>query len=264
MKFRCYQLEERVPEIVPAGFKRAWMDETKNHSAYRCTPMTIANSSGWEILLPRSFTVHWNGGPEREDIKIEPSDDADYFKFLASSHFGGGVLTFLTGYLFQTDPGWTILARGAPNWPKDGITALEGLIESDWLPFPFAMNWLFTKPGTVEFKKGEPYCFITPIPQLDLEHLVPEIHSIKSNPELHAELQAWQVSRKDFNNKLFQHDQETLKKGWQRNYLTGKTMLDTPASRYHMTKRRVPDPVIVDSHNSSSKATEDVEHSAQE
>ncbi|MEW7010028.1 DUF6065 family protein [Lentilitoribacter sp. EG35] len=247
MEFNCYQLEDRVPEIVPAGFKRGWMDKSENRSAYRCTPMIIANSSGWEILLPRSFRVHWNGGPKREDIQIEALDDSNYFKYLATSHFGGGVLTFLTGYLFQTSLGWTVSVRGAPNWPKDGVTALEGLIESDWLPFPFAMNWLFTRPGTVEFLKGEPYCFITPVPQLDLEYLVPKIHSIKSNPELHGEFQAWKKSRKDFNDKLFQHDQEALKKGWQRNYVNGKTMLGTSSSPYHKTKLRVPDPIIVDS-----------------
>ena len=35
---------------------------------------------------------------------------------------------------------------------------LVGLIETDWLPFPFTMNWVFTRPGRVRLEKGEPFC----------------------------------------------------------------------------------------------------------
>jgi len=244
MKFHCYQLEERAPEIVPAEMKRKWMDETDVRSAYRCTPMTIANSSGWELILPRSFLIHWNGGPTREDLEIEALDDEDYFKHLAISHFGRGIVTFNTGYIFRTDPGWTIIARGSPNWPRDGIAPLEGIVETDWLPSTFVMNWSFTKPGSVLFKKGEPYCFFTPVPEYDLEEIVPEIHSIKSNPGLKEESEIWAESRNNFNENLRKGDAETLKQGWQRNYVAGKSMLNMSATRYHKTKLRVKKPVI--------------------
>ena len=56
------------------------------------------------------------------------------------SHFGSGVLTFHAGYLFRTPPGWAVWARGAPNTVKDGIVPLDGLVETDWLPFTFTMN----------------------------------------------------------------------------------------------------------------------------
>jgi hypothetical protein len=51
------------------------------------------------------------------------------------------VLSFHPGYLFRTDPEWAVWCRGAPNSHKDGIVALDGLIETDWLPFFFTMNW---------------------------------------------------------------------------------------------------------------------------
>lgn len=252
MRFRCYTQSERAPKIVAAGIKRDWMDDTIKRSAYRCTPMTIANSGGWEILLPFSFVAHWNGGPHRDDLRIELPDgrhDADHF---VSSHFGNGVLTFVTGYLFQTEPGWTVSARGAPNWPKDGIMPLEGTMETDWLPFPFAMNWIFTRPGSVSFTQGEPFCFITLVPPFDLESIIPEIRPLKSNPALYAEYDAWRRSRKKFNAGIFRSDPATLKQGWQRNYVDGKTMLGSPASSYHKIKRRVADPVVVNEDYSSA------------
>ena len=78
-----------------------------------------------------------------------------------TSHFGNGTITFSFPYLFRTPPGWSMLTMGSPNHVKDGIQALAGVVETDWLPFPFTMNWLFTRPGKVRFEKGEPFCFIT-------------------------------------------------------------------------------------------------------
>ena len=31
--------------------------------------------------------------------------------------------------------------------PKDGISALSGVIETDWLLYNFTVNWIFTRPG---------------------------------------------------------------------------------------------------------------------
>jgi hypothetical protein len=38
------------------------MDDTNQRFAYRCIPLSIANASGWEIVLPFSFSAVWNGG----------------------------------------------------------------------------------------------------------------------------------------------------------------------------------------------------------
>jgi len=43
---------------------------------------------------------------------------------------------------------------GPPNWPKDGVYPLSGLVETDWLPFPFTMNWQMTRAGSVSFSAG--------------------------------------------------------------------------------------------------------------
>jgi len=32
--------------------------------------------------------------------------------------------------------------------------AADGVIETDWLPDPFTMNWQMTRPGTVRFREG--------------------------------------------------------------------------------------------------------------
>ena len=64
------------------------------------------------------------------------------------------------------------MVQGPINRPKDGIAALSGIIETDWSPYSFTMNWMFTRPGTpVRFEKGEPYCHIFPVSCGALERL---------------------------------------------------------------------------------------------
>ena len=111
--------------------------------------------------------ARWNSrrrGPAarcRRALSISTKDDRARVDRLAVSHFGHGVLTLIPGYLFRTSPGWALWVRGSPNTAKRNLVRLEGLVETDWLDFPFTMNWRFTRPGTVQFERGEPFCFMT-------------------------------------------------------------------------------------------------------
>lgn len=243
INLKCYRVTEHIAPIVPGRSKRAWMDATNQHYAYRCIPLTMANATGWELVMPFTFAAYWNGGPEKSDMRFEALDGYRHLRAMVRSDFGHGIVTFYPGYLFTTDPGWTLWARGAPNWPKDGIAPLEGLIETDWLPFSFTMNWLFTRPGKVIFEKGEPFCFVTPMPYHLIEQIVPEVQSIDSNPALRNEFKAWSKSRGEFIAKLDRRDPEVVRAGWQRYYVHGRTALGTSASTSHQNKRRVHDAV---------------------
>lgn len=86
----------------------------------------------------------------------------------AISHFGVGVLTFHVNAVITTPPGVAIYATGPANNPKHGISPLSGIIETDWLPFTFTMNWRMTvKNEWVYFEKDEPFCLFYPI-RLDM------------------------------------------------------------------------------------------------
>jgi Family of unknown function (DUF6065) len=233
----CYPVELDPPPLVPGHMSRVWMDETSQHFAYRCTPLSMANASGWEILLPCSFTATWNGGPNKEDIIF---DGASHNR--VSSHFNHGILTFYTGYLFRTSPGWGLWCRGSPNTSKFGIVPLDGLVETDWLPMPFTMNWRFTKPGIIHFEKGESFCFITPVPHGKLDEIEPVIRSLDDDPDLKKAYEAWSSSRADFIERLKDQEQAAVEEGWQRHYLRGEAPSGEKAD-FHLTKRRLRMPV---------------------
>ena len=117
----CYPLWPDPPALIPARADRDWMDMTSERYAYRCIPLSIANSSGWEISLPFGFEAAWYGGDELNTIQFRSSDAR--IKHHVTSHFGHGVITFHTGWMFRTSPGWACWARGAPNMVKDGAVA---------------------------------------------------------------------------------------------------------------------------------------------
>ncbi|MEL6681924.1 MAG: DUF6065 family protein [Pseudomonadota bacterium] len=239
----CFREYDNPPEIVPGRPARTWMDDTTDRFAYRCTPLPIANSSGWEIVMPFTIAAHWNGGLLPTDVVITCDDPTVQFKHMVVPVFGHGVLTFHPGYLFRTSPGWAIAARGAPNTVKDGITALEGLVETDWLPFTFTMNWRFTRPGTVYFEKGEPFCFLSLVPHAALDQVQPRLRSFEEAETLKQSYDAWCKSRSDFHARLTQNEPEAVKQGWQKDYVKGRDPSGLFEPDFHLSRRKLKNPI---------------------
>lgn len=166
----------RYPIQLPVK-KRDWMDNNGSH-AYKCLPLSVANAFGWEILNPVSFDATWNGslGHGGETIKFnfypETDDEREFVKTeQISSHFGSGIITFSgLNFIIRTSPNHNIFLKGPTNHFKHGAKALEAIMESDWLPYTFTLNWKLTAPGvTVKFEKGEPLACLFPFPRNYLE-----------------------------------------------------------------------------------------------
>jgi hypothetical protein len=246
LELECYAIDRSPPEIVPGRPQRAWMDAFTDRHAYRCLPLTMANTTGWEVLCPVGFSAEWNGGLDQKDIRIWADHPHPAFHEFVKSHFSHGILTFHTGYLFRTPPGWSMWCMGPPNHVKDGIQPLTGLVETDWLPFPFTMNWKFTRPGKVHFAKGEPFCFITLMQDKLLEDVEVSRRYLEWNEELREQYMAWHRQRLDFNSKLFKRDPETVKEAWQRFYFKGELPEEAgKPPKAHVNKRRLNAPKLM-------------------
>jgi hypothetical protein len=242
MKLRCYALKADPPTIRAAPTTRTWMDSIPDNHAYRCLPLNIANSHGWEILSPCAFRIEWNGSIHAHGITFTATDGFPHLAQYAVSHFAYGIVTFHLWYLFCTEPGWDLFASGSLNSVKDGIAPLAGVIETDWLPYPFTMNWKMTRPGAVHFEKDEPLCMIFPVPHGVLQDVEPEIFDLDDEPELKARTMAWKERRDDFMKRFNAKDATTLKEAWQRYYFIGK-MPDGSQPEQHLHKLRLAAPV---------------------
>ena len=245
MVVKLHALTEHAPEVRPARAKRQWMDDFVDRHAYRCLPLSIANAHGWEVLCPIPLEIRWNGGMAVEDIQVIGLKDhpsgapADHF---CRSNFSRGIVTFHLDYLIQTEPGWGILATGPFNDPKPTAAPLTGIVESDWLPYPFTMNWQLLTPGITRFEEGEPFCFFMPVPQHVLPETEVQIHRLADDPELAARHNQFREARDDFMRRVRAGDQDAIKEAWQRHYFVGRHP-DGVLAPEHLNKLRLSEPV---------------------
>jgi hypothetical protein len=217
-KLIAYQIhEDDSAPLRPARRDRKWMDDADKKFPYRCLPLVVANQYGWEILSTHHFRASWDGTSESDGVTVENLSGDGLLH--ANSHFGEGVLTFQIPFLFQTPEGWNLMVRGPTNNPKDGIVALDGVIETDWTHSTFTMNWRFTRACTVEFTRGEPICLFFPIQRGALESFHAELRALESDPEFEKKFREWSDSRDRFLLGLEKGKPHVLAQGWQKEYL---------------------------------------------
>ena len=238
VEFTCYVYPGWRPRIRAASPRRPWMDETPDSFAYRCLPLNIANAHGWELLSPCGFEAEWNGGAAVEDVvvRVDPGA-ADGQPPVAL--FGQGVLTFHVEGLFRTPPGFGLWVSGPPNAGKDGIAPLSGVIETDWSPYSFTMNWRFTRPNhPIRFEENEPFCFMFPLERRVVEQVRPRIAPLEEAPELKRQFETWSASRDRFQAEVAAHPPPAPADAWQKAYYRGVDADGAPAAD-HRAKLRL-------------------------
>jgi hypothetical protein len=239
LDLKCYTYPGWQPRIRTAATRRDWMDAAPESYAYRCLPLNIANSHGWEILSPCGFEAVWNGGPAPEDVSITV-DGGTKPEDVPVALFGLGTVTFHVAGLFRTEPGWNLWVGSPPNAAKDGIAALGGIVETDWSPYTFTMNWRFTRPAhRVRFEENEPFCFIFPVQRQLIETVEPQIIPIDNAPELKEQFEAWSVSRNSFQAEVLKNPPSQPHEKWQKLYYRGVDPHGQEAVSDHKSKLRL-------------------------
>lgn len=247
MVVKLHALTEHPPEVRPARAKRQWMDDFPDRHAYRCLPLSIANAYGWEVLCPVPIEIRWNGGMAVEDIQVtaeKPLPGGAPVEHFCRSNFSRGIITFHLDYVIETEADWELLATGPFNDPKTTAVPLTGVMESDWLPYPFTMNWQLTQPGVTRFEEGEPFCFFLPVPKRVLPETTLEIHRLADQAELEARHNQFRDARNAFMARIKAGDPDAIKEAWQRHYFVGRHPDGTLAGE-HLNKLRLKEPVDV-------------------
>lgn len=233
MDLACYRIGGYSVPMAPASADRGLF--AVNPHARRCLPLTVAATAGWDLLCPTGVEIEWNGGAAASDLQVV-QDEVVGHPF-AKSHFATGIVTFETGWLFRTSPGDHLWAMGPPNDPKDGIAPLVGLIETDWLPYTFTMNWKLTRPGKVRFEKGEAFCFLTPARIGDVADCQPVERSLVADADLREAMASWTADRDALMVRFRAGDPETMKHPWGRRYFKGD---EAPDRHFHKVRAKPP------------------------
>ena len=53
----AYMIHDSAPDFVPGHSRREWMDVFQDRHPYRCLPLTMANSTGWDLLCPYTVDI---------------------------------------------------------------------------------------------------------------------------------------------------------------------------------------------------------------
>ncbi len=215
------------------------MDDTPDSFAYRCLPLNIANAHGWEVLNPHGLEAIWNGGRGADAVTIRHDAQAPAEK-TAVSIFGQGVLTFHVYGIFRTPPGWNLWVGGSPNRLKDAIQPLTGIVETDWSPFTFTMNWRFTRPHTpIRFEANEPFCFVFPLERAAVESFKPQFAPMANEKALEEKFQAWSQARDGFHEKMRREPAKFPSASWQKHYYRGTDVSGQVSVEDHRAKLRL-------------------------
>jgi hypothetical protein len=239
MELTAYLHAGWAPLIRPAPATRPWMDATPESFAYRCLPLNIANAHGWEVLSPCGFEAVWDGGTSIRavTIRLDPGASAERAPV---SLFGQGVLTFHVEAILRTPPGWNLWVGGSPNRPKDAIWPLTGVVETDWSPFTFTMNWRFTRAGQpVRFEAMEPFCFLFPVERTAVEAFEPAFAPLDSDPATQDRFRAWSAARDAFHIKMQREPPRAPADHWQKHYYRGVDVAGEALIGDHRAKLRL-------------------------
>jgi hypothetical protein len=202
--------------------------------------MFIANQSGWELRNRCAFTATWFGQEAEVDVRIAP-DKRGTEQFMPLSHFGNGIMTWHLPMVFRTPPGYNLLVRGPANYPKHGISPLEGIVETDWASASFSMSWKFTcKHQPVRFEVDEPICMIVPQRRAELEEFAPELRRIDSDEDLQRKHELFLRSR-DAAKQIEQLTRVAAgeRVEWQGDYTRGRHTDGEAGTPDHQTRRHL-------------------------
>lgn len=230
--------------VTPAERWRDWINAMEDRWANRCLPLLMANEAGWTILNQYAFEAVWDGGAAAESTTLRFDDEDVGTPAPVQSHFGYGILTWAVPFLFRTPADWNLLARGPANSPKDGISALEGLVETDWAVATFTMNWKLTRPGhPVRFEADEPFCMIVPQRRGELESFRAFFRSFAEDPETREATKAWSDSRHEAQVRKFlaaySRDYADERASWQQHYFRGLGPDGAARTSAHQTQLRL-------------------------
>jgi hypothetical protein len=180
-KVRLTRGHQNAPLVQQSRIKRDWMDDTYNKHAYQCLPMTVANVSGWELVLDEDLVVIWEGG--NTVVKVLSGGTQKDRQVAHPSMIG--IISLSTGWAINTEEGYATWVTGSPNYFIDGAVPLAATIPSSWWPDEVQMNWKITKVNEpVTFPAGTPYCFFTIYPEGLLESVEFEVSNIWDKPDL--------------------------------------------------------------------------------
>lgn len=174
MNISAYKMSGAAANLHQTKVVRDWMDETAKKHAYRCFPVSTANSIGWSLSYDYDISFIWDG------VSDSSPDHVTVIKGqqVCSTGRGNATISFNTGIIFKTPQDVTLISIAPPNYFIDGAQAFTSVISTSFFNEVFPCAWRITKPDTViTIPAGTPVATILPISMLGLSEVDMSLYS---------------------------------------------------------------------------------------
>jgi Family of unknown function (DUF6065) len=185
-----------IPEArAPKRAERSAAGYLPSRAMRYCDALTSATGYGYWLFPPLDLRLLWDGeqvvwsyGDDERWLPLSATDSgavqfpgyAAAFDAAAPEFLRGYSPPFLTalpelggvqiwtGLLAKTRPGWSLSVRPPVNLPPiPGLTAWEGIVETDIWFGPLFSNFRLTRTDTpVQIRASWPFLQVQPVPQL--------------------------------------------------------------------------------------------------
>jgi hypothetical protein len=161
MKITVYKNTQTRSKIEQTKVKRDWMDDTLDAHAYKCFPVSLANTVGWSISFLDDIEFIWDGisdtTPDHVTILSGPVG-------VPTTVRGNATISFYSGFYFDTPENVSMLQIVPPNFFVDGATPFTTVISTSVLKEAIPIAWRITRPNTIiKIPAGMPVATFIPI-----------------------------------------------------------------------------------------------------
>jgi hypothetical protein len=137
------------------------MDATDNKHAYKCFPVSQANTIGWSISFLHDIEFIWDGISDTSDSHVTILKDEGNIAYTTRAN---ATVSFQSGLYFKTEQDMSILSISPPNYFIDGASAFTSIISTSFFPDSYPIAWRITKPNTpILIPAGTPVATLIPI-----------------------------------------------------------------------------------------------------
>jgi hypothetical protein len=201
-------LNKNSVNIKQTRVKREWMDKTFSGHAYRCFPLSLANSIGYELSLPEDVTFIWDGIDDTSPDHIKILKGMKY----CNTSRANATLSLKTGIVFKTDKNISMMHMPVPNLFNNEYQTYTSIISTSFYDIEFPSAIKVTIPNKeITIKANHPFATIIPISLSNMSNIELNIESF-DKPKEYYEHQ---------NEKMKMFDEITSKGDWTDWYRNG-------------------------------------------
>lgn len=148
-------------KIEQSKVQRDWMDATYDKHAYKCFPISQANTIGWSISFLHDIEFVWDGISDTSDSHVAILKDDGK---VCSTGRANATISFDTGLFFKTDQNISIMSIHPSNYFIDGATAFTSVISTSFFSEAYPIAWRITRPNIpILIPAGTPVATLIPL-----------------------------------------------------------------------------------------------------